>query len=1353
MTGTEISIVDSIELTTGSEVRVNVDVDTVKVLDDNLATTVMTNSEYEVRPLVESVTTDYAIPESTVGTLFADMQVIRDNLAEALAGQDLAVIDQVNYILNTSEDSIRKQLTDLEVKYVGNSERFNEYVRTSELSTHTIANEYVIDRWTGHYIQNREGWVKGDDNDVHLQNRWAKTTEAEADADYPLSGLAGALAWNDNGVVVYGTEQDAADNGWKVEYRVLTTITSQDIYDKAVRVGHNQSSYTEDVRVFADNQSTYAQRTTTLEATSDETNVKLETVGGVMAGDIVYYLEDYTVDGHADPVIGVVAVFSPDGYVRTDTSTFTMEDTRLEYTATVAPAEKDGWDGWATTVKSETSVLLGSVQARVNALQNQLDQTIDSWFYEGLPYYTEEATTAELRLTSTDSLTSLRENSLVWDGVGSQMYKYVDTDTRDNVDMTTEDITDTAKYEAIWKYPESDWRSEGTVALDRHTADLYYASINGLAYRYVHEGGRYFWSQVADGALTQAMADAAAAQATADGKMSFYTGDSIPTGSTDADDIGDIWMPSADVYEEYDSGKWVLDNGVYREATQTELDDAGIQKYYRHGANEQQVFSELSAGVFMWQDDPLVSSIQSILNGTTSLDSATIGGKRLDEYVADTVATGTDNMVKVFSGTHGEEADETGMYRTDLGQGDGDLYITTDAVAATYRWSDTTNGWVEVVGATTTKALSDLSDGKKTIYYQDAAPSGTTSNPLADNDMWITGTGANAIDDSIQNSNIYVHRDGIWEDSNVLTDLQTKLDNEIDKRVQVIHSEEIPSEVDHTILQDIDTNLTIEEIAYYDLNLGDYWYCGADVGIYTAGETYEYTKAPQDVTADPVLYDYVWVKKSGTSLATIATKVKGKQSIWGGSTLPTGELKDMWIPSETVTIEEVTYTAGYTYILTTNGWSKGMAYTDDSLVNSVLEGTTELDPTKVKFGNELLSDHIQRQADKAVVLYSGITPPVLSATSTPSISVISDGDAFIAHYEVDGVTIPVSYEFVANATSEQLTLAEGEGNTVDKAYLVAITDTSVWKKLGTNTLSDLVGEVGTKAKLMSATWPNQVVGESVGDMLVLTVTNSTDPDVHIVGSAGYKPNAIGKYIKRYRIATPSDTEYVEIPDSMSADYVTKSWAYAGKANATVGARFVELTDLYIAIPIGATIDPAYEVRYDLHSDGEMLYWIPGSNSWATTADAMAQVTSHWAAGTSKFVIDEVTGAITGWSFADGSNVGSEFVVRADTFKVMGSSNGSDVTPLEVRTDAEGNSDVYFKGKVKFGNSVIDTTDNSTETVIDGGDIKTGSISSTTKVVDPASGLTHGITEFDINSGALVIRDANGTIRVRLGKLS
>jgi hypothetical protein len=70
--------------------------------------------------------------------------------------------------------------------------------------------------------------------------------------------------------------------------------------------------------------------------------------------------------------------------------------------------------------------------------------------------YSESDSPTELHSDSTDSTTLLRKGALCWNIDESKMYVYLDTDDRDNVDMTAEDFTDATKYEyVIGRLPNS----------------------------------------------------------------------------------------------------------------------------------------------------------------------------------------------------------------------------------------------------------------------------------------------------------------------------------------------------------------------------------------------------------------------------------------------------------------------------------------------------------------------------------------------------------------------------------------------------------------------------------------------------------------------------------------------------------------------------------------------------------------------------------------------------------------------------------------------------------------------------------------------------------------------------------
>jgi hypothetical protein len=112
--------------------------------------------------------------------------------------------------------------------------------------------------------------------------------------------------------------------------------------------------------------------------------------------------------------------------------------------------------------KRDTNAKLGDISSDLTAavkkmvnLQDQIDDNITSWFYEGVP-------------------------------------------TASNA-------------------PAKDWTTD--TAKKQHVGDLYYDKKTGLGYRWVADGSAYTWTLIRDTGVAKALADAAAAQSAADGKV------------------------------------------------------------------------------------------------------------------------------------------------------------------------------------------------------------------------------------------------------------------------------------------------------------------------------------------------------------------------------------------------------------------------------------------------------------------------------------------------------------------------------------------------------------------------------------------------------------------------------------------------------------------------------------------------------------------------------------------------------------------------------------------------------------------------------------------------------------------
>lgn len=87
-------------------------------------------------------------------------------------------------------------------------------------------------------------------------------------------------------------------------------------------------------------------------------------------------------------------------------------------------------------------------------------------------------------------------------------------------------------------YPASGWNTPELKA--NHLGDLYYDNETGTAYRFSQNtSGSYYWNQITDEAITQALAAAQAAQDTADQKRRVFV--ATPT-ADDVYDKGDLWV-------------------------------------------------------------------------------------------------------------------------------------------------------------------------------------------------------------------------------------------------------------------------------------------------------------------------------------------------------------------------------------------------------------------------------------------------------------------------------------------------------------------------------------------------------------------------------------------------------------------------------------------------------------------------------------------------------------------------------------------------------------------------------------------------------------------------------------------
>ena len=129
--------------------------------------------------------------------------------------------------------------------------------------------------------------------------------------------------------------------------------------------------------------------------------------------------------------------------------------------------------------------------------------------------------------------------------------------------------------------PASSWTTAELKT--KHEGDLFYNTSSGAAYRYIKTAGEYSWTVIADEAITTALADAARAQDTADGKRMIFGGNKypqdvvnpvLPNGGTYIVSIGDMWIPEG---TGVDGGK--ITGEVYRFTGGSKINWAVSTKY------------------------------------------------------------------------------------------------------------------------------------------------------------------------------------------------------------------------------------------------------------------------------------------------------------------------------------------------------------------------------------------------------------------------------------------------------------------------------------------------------------------------------------------------------------------------------------------------------------------------------------------------------------------------------------------------------------------------------------------------------------------------------------------------------
>jgi len=176
-----------------------------------------------------------------------------------------------------------------------------------------------------------------------------------------------------------------------------------------------------------------------------------------------------------------------------------------------------------------------------------------------------------------------------------------------------------------------------------------------------------------------------------------------------------------------------------------------------------------------------------------------------------------------------------------------------------------------------------------------------------------------------------------------------------------------------------------------------------------------------------------------------------------------------------------------------------------------------------------------------------------------------------------------------------------------------------------------------------------------------------NPNSYITTSAWYVNN-----VKTYADATKANSTSLDAMASVVTDPTTGVTATAN--NVKTGYTTVGLN------PDGTLNAGAGEL-------GIISAKVRNNEAKIITTETVAATAKSWAASASKLIINPNTGAVTGWSMADGSGVQSSFKINANKFTLEDSNNAT-IPFLEIDNVAH---TAKFNGTVTFGSSQINNT--------------------------------------------------------------
>ena len=661
------------------------------------------------------------------------------------------------------------------------------------------------------------------------------------------------------------------------------------------------------------------------------------------------------------------------------------------------------------------------------------------------------------------------------------------------------------------------------------------------------------WLAVTDQATVSAIASLVGKQETSDGVVKGFFQTTEPLYAESA--FGDIWIDTS-------QPKPLTFTAIHRFQDADSTNSGSLSWMTTDSQNNALGLTYITA----YNAD---AEITNILTGETDLDNAVIGGTNLVSYISGVVGTGTDNMVRIYSGS-----DRT----TQTGMDTGDLYNETDSngILTTYQYSGT--GWVEVQGASNMAQLGDLTDGKRSIYTTEGVPVDSDAQGdlvISINDLWIPPSDLTTTDGTYAEGQIYrctsvspITFVKATKYHDIIDNLNASLTNAIDAKLQTYAADTAP----YTDVVNIATDATV--YATHQARVNDLWLCTSTAGIYVSGNYYEYTRTANGTNTSN--YDYTWEVKADIT-ASMSLLVDNKRTIYGDTTPPAGTThslldNDLWIPPVDI-VGPPEYFQGEMYVhdsTATPVWRVASRYSGDiASANSQFANYV----TTSAYGTDQVA--IQNQLDGNITTWFKDEAPTLSnvpASDWQTIDTANNDDnekiKHIGDLYYDKVT-GYAYRFAH------------EDNTVDGVdnpiySWIIITDTDVTLALYNASVAQ---DTADEKRRIFVAKPNTVTSAyEPGDMWVM----DNDAD-HATFSAG---DLLRCETGRAKNLASNTVDAYDDDDWIAASRYTDDTAVDGVVDGTTSLINAKLGDILITEYVNTTVDTATDNMVNVYSGSD-----------------------------------------------------------------------------------------------------------------------------------------------------------------------